>query len=196
HLRDRVSAQRRLQTLKGLCFAENSSAVTPPIVLDAKLSERLLRHPAPGAVERFDQQDKVRDAAAQLAHRNVPGSLDQSLSREIVWQVSGCDQELFVAHGCPRNSTSALLNSCGFSICGTCPHRSKTTSLAPEADLVENINVIFLGSRADVMQLTFFKIFDFASDARLWQLLTKHSISLRLRIFALRKIVEKEIDRS
>src|SRR6266403_4518634 len=46
------------------------------------------------------------------------------------------------------------------------------------------------------MQLTFFKIFDFASDARLWQLLTKHSISLRLRIFALRKIVEKEIDRS
>ena len=47
-----------------------------------------------------------------------------------------------------------------------------------------------------VMQLTFFKIFDFASDARLWQLLTKHSISLRLRIFALRKIVEKEIERS
>jgi len=46
------------------------------------------------------------------------------------------------------------------------------------------------------MQLTFFKIFDFASDPRLWQLLTKHSISLRLRIFALRKIVEKEIDRS
>jgi len=46
------------------------------------------------------------------------------------------------------------------------------------------------------MQLTFFKIFDFASDARLWQVLTKHSISLRLRIFALRKIVEKEIDRS
>src|SRR5467141_631384 len=47
-----------------------------------------------------------------------------------------------------------------------------------------------------VMQLTFFKIFDFASDVRFWQLLTKHSISLRLRIFALRKIVEKEIDRS
>jgi hypothetical protein len=46
------------------------------------------------------------------------------------------------------------------------------------------------------MQLTFFEIFDFASDARLWQLLTKHSISLRWRIFALRKIVEKEIDRS
>jgi hypothetical protein len=46
------------------------------------------------------------------------------------------------------------------------------------------------------MQLTFFKIFDFASDARLWQLLTKHSISLRLRILALRKIVEKEIERS
>ena len=56
--------------------------------------------------------------------------------------------------------------------------------------------MILLGNRADVMQLTFFKIFDFASDARLWQLLTKHSISLRLRIFALRKIVEKEIDRS
>jgi hypothetical protein len=43
------------------------------------------------------------------------------------------------------------------------------------------------------MQLTFFKIFDFASDARLWQLLTKHSISLRLRNFGLRKLVEKEI---
>src|ERR1700693_365646 len=60
------------------------------------------------------------------------------------------------------------------------------------------------------MQLTFFKILDFASNARLSQFwgfcccrqafqlncLTKHSISLRWSIFAFRKIVEKEIDRS
>jgi hypothetical protein len=38
----------------------------------------------------------------------------------------------------------------------------------------------------------------FAAAARLFNstALTKHSISLRWRIFALRKIVEKEIDRS
>ena|SRR2546427_5240580 len=38
----------------------------------------------------------------------------------------------------------------------------------------------------------------FAAAVRLFNstALTKHSISLRLRIFALRKIVEKEIDRS
>jgi hypothetical protein len=61
-----------------------------------------------------------------------------------------------------------------------------------------------------VMQLTFFKIFDlllildfgsfraFAAAVRLFNstALTNHSISLRWRNFALRKIVEKEIDRS
>src|SRR5438034_11468035 len=60
----------------------------------------LRRPPSPTL---FPYTTLFRSPAAQLAHRNVLGSLNQSLSREVVWQVSRCDQELLVAHSCPRN---------------------------------------------------------------------------------------------
>ena len=49
-----------------------------------------------------------------------------------------------------------------------------------------------------LLMLDFGSFRAFAAAVRLFNstALTKHSISLRLRIFALRKIVEKEIDRS